>query len=112
MPESAARCRKEDTAAERREARRRAYPAGHLRRPGDGPDREAGHRVRRFRTSACRRSAPLISLREQKRTRGTRAPLKPGGRALAALCCRDLSTPGADMTHETILVETKGKGGI
>src|SRR4051812_30717259 len=33
-------------------------PAGHLRRSGDGPDREAGHRVRRFRTSACRRSAP------------------------------------------------------
>src|SRR2546423_9163911 len=58
MPESAARRRKENAAAERRKARRRAYPAGDLRRSGDRPDREAGHGVRRFRTSACRRSAP------------------------------------------------------
>ena len=33
---------------------------GDLRRSGDRSDREADHRVRRFRTSACRRSAPLI----------------------------------------------------
>ena len=28
--------------------------------PEMGPTRETDHRVRRFRTSACRRSAPLI----------------------------------------------------
>src|SRR5437763_16726059 len=58
--ESAARRRKENAAAERREARRWAYPAGDLRRSGDRPIREDGHRVRRFRTSACRRSAPPL----------------------------------------------------
>jgi len=47
-------------AAGRREARRPASWAGHLRRSGDGSARETDHRVRRFRTSACRRSAPLI----------------------------------------------------
>jgi integrase len=45
--------------AERREARRPASWVGHLRRSGDGSNREAGHRVRRIRTSACRRPAPL-----------------------------------------------------
>jgi hypothetical protein len=60
-----ARCRKhgpgsKKAAAGRREARRLASLAGDLRRSGDRLDREAGHRVRRFRTSACRRSAPLI----------------------------------------------------
>ena len=71
--ESAARRRKENAAAERREARRPASWAGDLRRSEDRPDREAGHRVRRFRTSACRRSAPLI-FRERKQTKGTRPP--------------------------------------
>ena len=60
--ESAARRRSENAAAERREARRPASWAGDLRRSEDRPDREAGHRVRRFRTSACRRSVPLIFL--------------------------------------------------
>jgi ribosomal protein L44E len=58
--ESAARRRSENAAAGRREARRPASWAGHLRRSGDGSARETDHRVRRFRTSACRRSAPLI----------------------------------------------------
>jgi hypothetical protein len=59
--ESTARRRDKNAAVERREARRpRVMGPGHLRRTGDGPDREAGHQVRRIRTSACRRSAPLI----------------------------------------------------
>ena len=33
-------------------------------------------RVRRFRTSACRRSAPLDFFGERKRTRGTRSPTR------------------------------------
>ena len=78
--ESAARCRKENAAAERREARRPASWAGHLRRSGDGPDREAGHGVRRFRTSACRRSAPLIFFGERKQTTGHPAPSEKTGR--------------------------------
>jgi|GEM_PF-6059860 len=58
--ESAARRRSENAAAGRREARRPPSLAGHLRRSGDGSARETDHWVRRFRTSACRRSAPLI----------------------------------------------------
>jgi hypothetical protein len=61
-------------AAGRREARRPASWAGDLRRSEDRPFREVGHRVRRFRTSACRRSAPLTFFRERKRTRGIRRP--------------------------------------
>ena len=49
-------------AAGRREARRPTLLAGHLRRSGDGSARETDRRVRRFRTSACRRSAPLLRL--------------------------------------------------
>src|SRR5947209_1362739 len=77
--ESAARRRKENAAAERREARRPTSLAGDLRQSGDRPDREAGHRVRRFRTSACRRFAPLIFWGSRKRTRGTRRPPTTGG---------------------------------
>jgi hypothetical protein len=70
-------------AAQRREARRPASWAGDLRRPGDGPSREAGHGVRRFRTSACRRSAPLIFFGGGKQTRGTRPlPIGPAERWL------------------------------
>ncbi len=74
--ESAARRRSENAAAERREARRPASWAGDLRRSGDRPDREAGHRVRRFRTSACRRSAPPRFVGSGKRTRGSPRPTK------------------------------------
>jgi len=75
-PESAARRRSENAAAERREARRPTSLAGDLRRSRDRADREAAHRVRRIRTSACRRSAPFIfSRRAEKRRRGTRPPL-------------------------------------
>ena len=81
MPESAARCRKENAAAERREARRWAYPTGDLRRSGDRPCREAGHGVRRFRTSACRRSAPLVFLGSEKR-QGHPPPIQPGRRSV------------------------------
>src|SRR5436305_13217331 len=51
--------------AERR-ARARVMGLGDLRRSGDRLDREASHRVRRIRTSACRRSAPLILSGRQK----------------------------------------------
>jgi hypothetical protein len=63
-----------NAAAERRKARRSASWAGDLRRSGDRPVREAGHRVRRFRTSACRRSAPLIFFGERKKDKGLPAP--------------------------------------
>src|SRR3954471_14611278 len=46
-------------AAERREARGRAFPAVISGDPEMGPPR-GGPRVRRVRTSACRRSAPLF----------------------------------------------------
>ena len=65
-------------AAGRREARRPASWAGHLRRSGDGRDREARHRVRRFRTSACRRAAPLIFRGAEN---GHGAPAPPSGPA-------------------------------
>ena len=70
-------------AAGRREARRPASWAGHLRRSGDGSAREAGHRVRRFRTSACRRSAPLIFSGSGNR-QGAPAPFDRAGGALAS----------------------------
>ncbi len=38
--------------------------------PEMGPTRETDHRVRRFRTSACRRSAPLIFFGERRKTKG------------------------------------------
>jgi hypothetical protein len=63
----------EKSAAKRREARRPASLAGHLWRSKDGPDREAGHRVRAaHRTRACRRFAPLTGERDQPP--GARAP--------------------------------------
>jgi hypothetical protein len=72
-------------AAGRREARRPASWAGHLRRSGDGPSREAGHRVRRFRTSACRRSAPPHFFRERRKTKGHPPPIQPGRRSFGCL---------------------------
>ena len=73
-PKSAARRRSENAAAERREA----HPARVMGWVISG-DPEIGPTARRamgaaFRTSACRRSAPLIFLREQKKTRGNPAP--------------------------------------
>jgi hypothetical protein len=55
---SAARRRKEDAAAERREARRWAIPPVISGDPEIGPLARRTIGVRRFRTSACRRSAP------------------------------------------------------
>src|ERR1043165_7265601 len=78
MPESAARRRSENAAAERRKARRPASLAGGLRRSEDRPCREAGHEVRRFRTGACRRSAPLASFRGGGKRTGAPAPLSNG----------------------------------
>jgi hypothetical protein len=72
-------------AAERREARRPTLLAGDLRRSGDRPDRKAGHRVRRFRTSACRRSAPLIFFQGAENRRGAPAPCQPGRRSFGCL---------------------------
>ena len=65
---------RKNAAAERRKARRPASWAGDLRRSGDRSDRETDHRVRRFRTSACRRSAPLIFRGERKTGKGIRRP--------------------------------------
>jgi hypothetical protein len=45
--------------------------------PGDGSARETDHGVRRFRTSACRRPAPLNVFGERKRTRASGALIKP-----------------------------------
>jgi hypothetical protein len=61
-------------AAGRREARRPTSLAGDLRRSEDRPDRKAGHGVRRFRTSACRRSAPLFFFGERRKTKGYPPP--------------------------------------
>ena len=77
VPKSAARRRKENAAAERREARRWAIP------PAISGDPEIGPTARRatgaaFRTSACRRSAPLIFSRGRKRTKGSRRPPQSG----------------------------------
>src|SRR5436305_10652229 len=82
MPESAARRRKENAAAERRKARGRAFPAV------ISGDPEMGVTVRRatgaaFRTSACRRSAPLTFFGERKTHQGAPAPSSTGGGALA-----------------------------
>ena len=85
MPESAARRRSENAAAGRRKARRPASWAGDLWRSRDRPGREAGHGVRRFRTSACRRPAPLIFSEEAgKTTKGTR-PCRSGLRSVGCL---------------------------
>src|ERR1041384_2854573 len=64
-------------AAERREARRWAIP------PAISGDPEIGPTARRatgaaFRTSACRRSAPLIFWRERKRDEGAPGALLNG----------------------------------
>ena len=80
-PESAARRRKETAAAGRRKARRPTSLAGDLRRSADRSARETDHRVRRS-APAPSGSAPLISLGERKRTKGTR-PSSTGGGALA-----------------------------
>jgi hypothetical protein len=72
-----------NAAAERREARRPASWAGHLRRSGDGLDREAGHGcgVPHQRLSAL--CSPHF-FGERKRTRAPGAlTKKPGGGALA-----------------------------
>jgi len=82
--ESAARRRKENAAAGRREARRPTSLAGHLRRSGDGSARETDHRVRRFRTSACRRSAPPLFLGAEK-DKGVPAPPQKGRRSVGCL---------------------------
>gem|GEM_PF-5987288 len=84
MPESTARRRSENAAAERREARRSASWAGDLRRSGDRPDREAGHGVRRFRTKRLSAfCSPHFFFGSGKRTRGTRPhPVGPAERWL------------------------------
>ena len=84
--------------ADRRKCRK-ARPDAVRRTPQQSVERRAGPRhgpvisgdpeidplarrvtgVRRFRTSACRRSAPLIFFRERKLTKGIRRP--PGNRA-------------------------------
>src|SRR4051812_23102216 len=80
--ESAARRRKENAAAERRKARRRAYPAGDLRRSGDRLDREAGHRVRRSAPAPVGALLPLIFGGAEKDNGAARAPQQAGGGAL------------------------------
>jgi hypothetical protein len=60
-------------AVERREARRPASSAGDLGRTRDRPDREAGHRVRRFRTQRLSALRPPHCGRQTGRRR-TRAP--------------------------------------
>jgi hypothetical protein len=46
--------------------------------------RKAGHRVRRIRTSVCRRSAPLIFW-EAETGEGAPAPIRPGRRSVGCL---------------------------
>jgi len=71
-------------AAERRNARRPASWAGHLRRSGDRSAREMEHGVRRIRISACRRPAPLTRWGVEPDEGHHPAPCeKPGGGALA-----------------------------
>ena len=82
--ESAARRRKE----ERRSRAPKGAP-GPRHGLGVSGDPETGVTARRatgaaFRTSACRRSAPLIFREEQKRTKGTRRP--PQNRAMPLGC--------------------------
>src|SRR4030095_6663230 len=56
-----------NAAAERRKARRPAEPVGHLRRlPEVEPAARARYGCGGFRTSACRRSAPLAFFREYR----------------------------------------------
>src|SRR5256885_13664859 len=76
MPESAARCRKEDTAAERREARRSAI------RPVISGDPEMDPTARRVTGGGASAPAPVgallpsLFLGEPKRTRGIRRPAR------------------------------------
>ncbi len=69
----------------RRSAERRAglrhWPVI-LRRSGDGSYREADHQVRRIRTSASRRFAPL-TLESEKEDKGAPGPRPTGPIALA-----------------------------
>src|SRR5205085_1852544 len=77
-------------AAERRKARpARVMGSGDLRRSGDRLDREAGHRVRRIRTSACRRSAPLIFLGSRNGQGASGALRETGGRSFGCLTSED-----------------------
>ena len=75
--------------AERR-ARARVMGLGDLRRSGDRLDREASHRVRRIRTSACRRSAPLFFKGAEKDKGLPRPPVEAGG---GAMPCHSGSEP-------------------
>src|SRR5215213_10042834 len=67
-----------------------------------------------FRTSACRRSAPLFTFEGVKTDNGHPAP--PSNRTAERwlrYAANDHPTPnGPIMTYETIVVETKGKVGI
>src|ERR1700740_739083 len=90
IDESAARRRKEDAAAERREAR---WPAIRLvisSASGDGSARETDHRVRRFRTSALSAlCSPHFFPGSGTRTKGhPPPPAGPAERCLAPLSFR------------------------
>src|ERR1043165_2637536 len=89
--ESAARRRKENAAAERREARRWAVPPAISGEPEIGPTARRAMGAA-FRTSACRRSAPLISFERSRNRRKGHPP--PPQRAGAALACSVI--PGRD----------------
>src|SRR5437588_1542858 len=81
--------------AERR-ARARVMGLGDLRRSGDRPDREAGHRVRRIRTSACRRSAPP--------SRGAQMPADAEGKV------RREPNPGRNAPRDRDYISTDREG--
>src|ERR1043165_3086849 len=84
MPESAARRRSENAAAERRKARRPALLAGGLRRSEDRPCREAGHGVRRSAPALVGALLPSLFEGDGKQAKGHPGPHeKPAGGALA-----------------------------
>src|SRR5947209_10923600 len=90
--ESAARRRSKNAAAERRKARRRAYPTGHLRRSGDGLDREAGHRVRRSAPAPVGALLPLFFSGAENGQRAPGALRQTGGAALAKAGAKGVSS--------------------
>ncbi len=86
---------------------------------GDRPDREAGHGVRRFRTSACRRSAPLIFSQGAENRRGAPAPCQSGRRSVGCLTIESADAREASRSPDTLpwrgrwrASEASGRGGV
>src|SRR6185436_1045484 len=83
-------------------------------RSGDGPDREAGHGVRRSAPAPVGALLPSLFAGSGNRQGAPGAPLQSGRRSVGCAMLR-MTFPianGPTMTYETILVETKGKVGL